>query len=415
MKALPTLLAILGAASAQASMTLLDQCPPTYPLLSPISSSGFELVTPVVIPSGTMASGLVCSAYLSGTFGAGGTVAKLYSNAAGFPGSLLASGSSSSFVSGTGGTLLSISVSPASLLSSGTYWAGFHFVAANVGIFAVNMPTTPASLMVRQPGYSEWMSAGATPIAMRLVAETNIDRYPAKGASIWALPGTKISIPYAPAVNNVETNIAYRAVVSGSGVTSANNQMILYYNGLNHLVTRKGALAPGITTGTFSSFGDPLLNDEGKVAFAGTVFQNSTITTANDQGVWTNLGTSPLRLAWREGNSAPGISGFKFKALKWLHLGNNALYIAATASGPTVSGTSTYSGVWMFQNSTLAKVVAQKDLILLSGSNRTISSIGAPTGARTGNAQSRAAALSDTLVLQIKTSDGHTELVPYGP
>jgi hypothetical protein len=138
--------------------------------------------------------------------------------------------------------------------------------------------------------------------------------------------------------------------------------------------------------------------------------KNLLVTSSNDRAVSTDLGVQPLRVAWREGDPAAGLPGRTFKSLTWVHLSDDALYLGAKASG-----TSTVSGVWLYSGTTLTKVVAQQDAITLSGSARTVKTIGAPSGLLNGRVQSRLASPNGNLILQINTTDGHTEYVPFAP
>jgi hypothetical protein len=81
------------------------------------------------------------------------------------------------------------------------------------------------------------------------------------------------------------------------------------------LVAREGAQAPGVPAGaSFGSFTDvagtafnPILfNNAGQVAFANTLQAGGAVTTANDDGLWTQA-NGQLALLAREGETAPGM------------------------------------------------------------------------------------------------------------
>lgn len=66
------------------------------------------------------------------------------------------------------------------------------------------------------------------------------------------------------------------------------------------IVKREGDDAPGVTSGKFTAFGDPVLDDNNRLAFLGKLRSGSGITGANDQGIWATTGEG-LKLIAREG------------------------------------------------------------------------------------------------------------------
>jgi len=180
------------------------------------------------------------------------------------------------------------------------------------------------------------------------------------------------------------------------------------YDGSIGLVTREGNTAPGVS-GTFTAFGDPVINGYGEVAFVAKLALSPTVTAENNQGIWTDLGGS-LKLVCREGTAPAGMaSGYTFKTFQWFNLSDDLLYVGAQ----TTNGTTTLSGVWKYDGTTFSKVCAQGDSMLLSGSTRVIKSIINPTGSQTGNAQSRVASSSGRLVLEVSSSNGYEQYVTF--
>ncbi len=114
---------------------------------------------------------------------------------------------------------------------------------------------------------------------------------------------------------NDAARIALRAYLTGSGVDLTNHEGIWSEGfGSLSLVARTGSHAPGTPSGVYfgdpstSSFGTPLLNDAGQVAFIG--YLNGTgVDSTNNFGIWATDRTGTLRLIVRTGDSlevAPG-------------------------------------------------------------------------------------------------------------
>jgi hypothetical protein len=129
-------------------------------------------------------------------------------------------------------------------------------------------------------------------------------------------------------------------LVGTGGVTSTpNTYMGLWKDagtGLK-LLARTGDLAPDADGARFEKLPDvPAINDAGQVTFLAALAAGPGVTTANDTGVWSEIGSSTgPRLLVREGDDIPGLSGVK--------LGKFASGVYATArTGPT-SGEAAFS------------------------------------------------------------------------
>ena len=103
--------------------------------------------------------------------------------------------------------------------------------------------------------------------------------------------------------DNGET--AFRAVLTGPGISGANGQVIFSGSGGNlRLVARRGDVAPG-TTATFNEFSsDPRLNANGETAFVAAL-RGRGADFSNNQAVFAETGGG-LGLVARKGNPAPG-------------------------------------------------------------------------------------------------------------
>jgi hypothetical protein len=96
-------------------------------------------------------------------------------------------------------------------------------------------------------------------------------------------------------------------ILTGTGpvVTTANNAAV--FSGTN-LLLRKGSPAPG-TTGTFSTFLGETLDSTSGVSLVRATIAGAGITSANNEGLWTDRNTSPsFTLLLRKGLQAPGMA-----------------------------------------------------------------------------------------------------------
>lgn len=127
-----------------------------------------------------------------------------------------------------------------------------------------------------------------------------------------AAPGTPAGVHYAffdPPVLNDVGQAAYFADLAGSGVTFANNEAI--YGGplaAPQLVARTGNAAPGTMLGVNYSFLDPpALNDLGQIAY-GASLTGVSVTNATDRAIYAGTLAAPQLVA-RTGDYAPGTFG----------------------------------------------------------------------------------------------------------
>ena len=130
-----------------------------------------------------------------------------------------------------------------------------------------------------------------------------------------AAPGTAAGVNYSvlndtPALNDAG-QVAYRAGLTGTGVTTANDAAIYAGPAAGpQLVAREGSAAPGTEAGVnYLSFftNSTTLNDAGQVAYR-AVLTGAGITTANDSAIYAGPAADP-RLVARTGDAAPGTPG----------------------------------------------------------------------------------------------------------
>lgn len=200
-----------------------------------------------------------------------------------------------------------------------------------------------------------WTNAGGT---LAVVArEGTIGPGPNVGAGVNFGPFNNTF--YFP-VFNAAGHVAFQAELTGTGVDSSNGRGIwTNVGGTLNAVARNGTAGPGPNVGSgvsFNSFGSPLLNANGHVAFVG-VLSGTGITTLNNSGIWSNAGGT-LAVVARTGSSGPGPNlgaGVNFSSISFPVLnaaGRVAFY--GTITGPGTVGSN--AGVWTNVSGSLAVV-----------------------------------------------------------
>ena len=121
--------------------------------------------------------------------------------------------------------------------------------------------------------------------------------------------GSGLKVP----VLNDRGQVAFRALLSGTGINSANDDVLLIEGGGGglELVAREGAPVPGMNAGThFGAFATAgwlniVLTNQGEVVFASSL-QGSSINSANDTALFRGNSTNSTLIA-REGGAIDGL------------------------------------------------------------------------------------------------------------
>ena len=164
-----------------------------------------------------------------------------------------------------------------------------------------------------------------------------------------------------PAINNLR-NIAFQSTMAFTGANASSNSGIwITKNGSLVLAVRAGASAPG--GGVFAKFGDPQLNNDGRIAFTATLqtgVQGVIAATAN--GIWQISPEGTLSLVARAGSAAPGTSGALFSAFSTLVLPDTKgpVFTATLTINGTAVTTANNSGLWATNNAGSVVLVARK-------------------------------------------------------
>lgn len=181
--------------------------------------------------------------------------------------------------------------------------------------FSVNNPAATSAFFgrVNGPGVTGnvndigvWTSSAGN---LQLVARIG-DTAPGSGGAVYAVGSTfGLGLPAVSA----DGSVAYRAFLSGTGVTTSNDVAIYSRpaSGSSQLLARKGDVASASTgTAVFASFSDPQVRANGSVLFSGSL-SGSGITTTNDVALFTGTAGN-LQVVAREGDVAPNTAGATF-------------------------------------------------------------------------------------------------------
>src|SRR5205807_1163884 len=125
------------------------------------------------------------------------------------------------------------------------------------------------------------------------------------------------------------------------------------------VLLRTGDPAPDATglsiSGSFAKISDPVLNNNNRIAFIGTLKTSGTsITSKSDVGIWSDWDGTMKRIV-REGDTAPGGYGGKFSAFTQLVLPDDGgpIFLATLSGVPKTQST----GVWaVAPDETLTKI-----------------------------------------------------------
>jgi len=165
-------------------------------------------------------------------------------------------------------------------------------------------------------------------------------------------PGTNANFDFvAEPVLSSNGSAAFRATLSGPGVTGVNNQGIWRDNGngaVELILRDSSAPAPGTRGANFDSFRNLAYNNSGQIAFFADIFGRGTNADSN-QGVWSERQDTGLALIARTGNVAPG-SELPFRHIDADTLAFNdngqAAFLATIRDSTTAPRPSDFTGIW---------------------------------------------------------------------
>jgi len=169
---------------------------------------------------------------------------------------------------------------------------------------------------------------------------------------------------FGPPAMNSDGRVAFLARASGPGLSGANSQGIWAddASGALQLVIRGSDPAPGTNGAVFSMLSDPVYNLNEAVAFVGSLRTNvGDVTRANCVGVWSN-DQGVLKLIARKGDPAPGCSGAVFDSFLQIALpdqGGVVMQAALKVDSSVVTSTNR-QGIWAVDSTGALKLILRQ-------------------------------------------------------
>ncbi|MBL9117206.1 MAG: hypothetical protein JNJ83_19525 [Verrucomicrobiaceae bacterium] len=232
---------------------------------------------------------------------------------------------------------------------------------------------------------------------------------PNYGAAAWASFGL-------PGQNSPAGAICFRAkVVPGTGTATSRDNLALFSEDDDTLtLVRRCYLSgsAGIAGGVFSGFSDPVNAGGQKMAFIGSMANNSAagITSGSNDGVWFYNGTA-LTLVAREGAQPPGVvTGARWKSFTTVALpeGRGPIFVAKLQTGRAGITTAKDTGLWATDSAgAIKKLIQEGDAI--AGSK--VASFQVLTTVPGSPAQTRSFNNRGDVVIQVTSAIGETHLV----
>jgi len=221
------------------------------------------------------------------------------------------------------------------------------------------------------------------------------------------IPGATVT-GFADAELDGAKRTALRATVTGGGTTKTNNTGIWSFAGKTHtLLARTGKPAPGVPGGVFATLGNPVMNNQGRIAFIGTLNSRAT-------GVWADTAGTVKPVAIT-GAQAPGCpAGAVFSAFQSFALPDQGgpVIMGTLAPGAGVVTSANNTGIWQADSNGTLRIIARTgDSIEIAGNVRFITAISifnstAETGAQPGGCNAHG-----DLIYRLTLDDGTQALI----
>jgi streptogramin lyase len=216
-------------------------------------------------------------------------------------------------------------------------------------------------------------------------------------------------------------SVAFRGTLKSgvAGVASGNSSGIWRANGSGaiELVARKAFEAFGVSGAFFASLGEPVLNENGDIAFLGKMRAGvGGVTSANAAGVWADVNAG-LSLVARQGDPAPGLdSGVVFAGFQQVVMPDAAgPAFLATVKGPGI-GASNNLGLWSANTDGVSSLVIRKgDTLTAGGKSRKIASLVLFKGTAKSLGHGRNVSDGRQFVFQVKFTDGTRAILRAEP
>ncbi|MDZ4658965.1 MAG: hypothetical protein SH868_15420 [Bythopirellula sp.] len=215
-----------------------------------------------------------------------------------------------------------------------------------------------------------------------------------------------------PVINN-----AGQIAFSASGTTANTNGLWLYTNDVGELLARGGVgVVPDVPSANFEVFSEPVLSDTGHVLFGATLLVGTgDVTTANDKGLWIMDNSDDDHLLLRSGSgNVAGIPNANF--LQFDDYAINEVGIVAVAAtletGPGGVTPGNDTGLWLVDPEGSQTLIAREGDTLAGG---TIESLQFTSDS--GGSDGRATGLNslNQLLFQATFTNGDSGVFLYTP
>ena len=185
------------------------------------------------------------------------------------------------------------------------------------------------------------------------------------GQAAAGAPGNAAYDSFGVPVVNATGQVAFGAILQLSGDVTSQNDVGVWSegSGVLSLVAREGGQAPGAPIGTnFASLGLVGLNAAAQTAFSGAL-RGDAVNIDNDTGIWSEL-SGTLQQVAREGSAAPGMpAGTNFGGFEQRRLADESLAIAAYIQhvNGSIPTADNDTGIWRSDGNTLSLFVRESD------------------------------------------------------
>lgn len=225
-------------------------------------------------------------------------------------------------------------------------------------------------------------------------------------AAAWSqqetLPGIKPLDLGTPAGNSLgQMAFLQGFAIKPGSVSSLNNAGIMVHGAKGwELAVRKGDAVPGLAGATWSSLADPVINDDGAVAWIGNLKGSSSL-----PGVGSRDAAGTVRLVACKGGEAPGTSGAAFAAFKSFALpsGMGVVFTASLQLKPGLVTAGDDTGVWAVDSQGELRLLIREGQSFAGKKVSTFSLLGSVVGSM---GQTRSFNSQRTLVSLVQFTDG---------
>lgn len=260
-----------------------------------------------------------------------------------------------------------------------------------------------AGTIVAVAGFS-----GGSQSVVKIARAGTVSAAVTSGASVPGVAGAVYRSFTNPTIDNAN-HVAFKARIAGGSIGTSNNSGIwVVPSSTRAPIARTGSVAPGVSGRVqFKTLGDPVINNQGKVAFAATLATKAV-------GIWANTSGKLWPVA-RTQTQAPGCpSGAVFSTFQRFALPDQSgpVILASLAVGP--GGVSAWNnvGIWKADsNGALSLIARTGDSVEIEGLVKFIAGLEIFNSTGDANAQPGGSNARGDLIFLATFSDGTQALI----